>query len=72
MGTACARFSRNYQERGPKGSNQIKFLWNHDLQIPVGVLTELKEDDIGLLEARILRTPKGDELLDAVRRRYQS
>lgn len=62
-------FKKTIKERGPKGSNQIKFLWNHDpFQIPVGVLTELKEDDIGLYyEARILRTPKGDELLEAVR-----
>jgi len=62
-------FKKTIRERGPKGSNQVKFLWNHNpMEIPVGVITELKEDDIGLYyEARILRTPKGDELLEAVR-----
>lgn len=41
-------FKRSIKNNGPKGSNQIMHLLQHDARIPLGKPTVLKEDDTGL------------------------
>ena len=41
-------YAKTVSERGPGGSNRIKFLWQHDPWEPIGRPTELAEDDRGL------------------------
>lgn len=45
-------FQRSIHERGARG---IKVLWQHDPREPVGVLEDIREDDVGLyVKARLL------------------
>ena len=42
-------FKKTIQENGPQSLNpRIKHILNHDITLPVGKLTELKEDSLGL------------------------
>lgn len=42
-------FAKTIQENGPKSAKpRIKHLMNHDTSMPLGLLTDLKEDDYGL------------------------
>ena len=42
-------FTKTIQENGPKSAKpRIKHLMNHDTSMPLGLLTDLKEDDYGL------------------------
>jgi uncharacterized protein len=41
-------FRKTIQERGPKGTNEIFYLFSHDWQKPLGKPTELMEDSKGL------------------------
>jgi len=41
-------FKKTIRERGPKGTNQIKHLLQHDMERPLGAIQLLKEDSIGL------------------------
>jgi HK97 family phage prohead protease len=53
-------------ERGPgaKTKRKIKFLYQHDIRIPLGNPIEIKEDDHGLYtETPIDVIPKGDEVI---------
>lgn len=53
-------FEKTIAERGPKGTNQIFHLMQHDVWRPIGKPKELKEDDIGLLSVTpIVDTPLG-------------
>jgi uncharacterized protein len=59
-------FKKSIQERGPKGSNQIKVLWQHDM--PLGIPTVMVEDSKGLyVEGKISKTRLGDEALELMR-----
>lgn len=40
-------YAKTIQERGPAGSNRIKFLWMHEFWNPIGVPKELVEDPNG-------------------------
>jgi HK97 family phage prohead protease len=43
-------FDRTIRENGPKSSKpRIKHLMNHNTSLPLGLVTDLKEDDYGLL-----------------------
>ena len=41
-------FKKTIRERGPKGSQQIKHLLQHDARHIIGVIEELEEDAVGL------------------------
>ena len=41
-------FKRTIDSRGPKGSNRIMHLWQHNPTMPLGKPKELEEDDVGL------------------------
>lgn len=58
--------SRSVQARGPeaKTNRKIKFLYQHDTKVPLGLPSELKEDDKGLyVECPIDEIPKGDDVI---------
>jgi HK97 family phage prohead protease len=58
--------AKSITERGPgsKTNRKIKFLYQHDTKIPLGLPKELKEDDRGLYcESPIDEIPKGDDTL---------
>lgn len=42
-------FNKTIQERGPKGSNRIMFLWQHNPTMPLGKPSELYTDAKGLI-----------------------
>lgn len=42
-------YKKSISERGPGGTNQIKFLWMHMFSQPMGPVLHLEEDDFGLL-----------------------
>lgn len=57
-------FKKSIEERLPQ--NDIKVLWQHF--DPIGVPTEMREDDTGLfVKARVSRTQLGDEALELMR-----
>jgi len=59
-------FKKSIKERGPKGSNQIKVLWQHDA--PIGVPLVMQEDSKGLyVEGKVSKTRLGDEALELMR-----
>lgn len=41
-------FSKTIKERGPKGANRIKHLYQHKISSPVGMPVEMTEDNTGL------------------------
>jgi Escherichia/Staphylococcus phage prohead protease len=58
--------SRSLQARGPASTTnrKIKFLYQHDTKMPLGLPSELKEDDHGLYcECPVDEIPKGDDVL---------
>ena len=59
-------FKKSIKERGPKGSNQIKVLWQHDQ--PLGIPLEMYEDEKGLyVEGKVSKTRLGDEALELMK-----
>lgn len=52
-----------------KPVNQVKMLWAHDTTQPIGLWTEIREDNIGLhVKGQILKTlQKGNEVLELMR-----
>ena len=59
-------FKKSINERGPKSSTarKIAYLFNHDQSMPVGVFTDLWEDDYGLAFKGLLDpTDYGERLL---------
>jgi HK97 family phage prohead protease len=59
-------FSKTINERGPKGSKQIKVLWQHSE--PLGIPMVMEEDSRGLyVEGKISKTRLGDEALELMR-----
>lgn len=59
-------FKKSIRERGPKGSNQIKVLWQHNE--PLGIPLEMYEDEKGLyVEGRVSKTRLGDEALELMK-----
>ena len=59
-------FTKSIKERGPKGSNQIKVLWQHNE--PLGIPLEMYEDEKGLyVEGRVSKTRLGDEALELMK-----
>lgn len=59
-------FRKTIKERGPKGSNQIKVLWQHNE--PLGIPIKMEEDEKGLyVEGKISKTRLGDEALELMR-----
>ena len=53
-------FSKSIAERGPDSSThrKIAFLWQHDMKDPIGRMTVLKEDNIGLYFEAVLDDPE--------------
>lgn len=63
-------FKKSIAERGPSGTNEIKFLWQHDSWKPLGPIQVLKEDSTGLyFEAKISDTTYGLDALKLYRDR---
>lgn len=62
-------YAKSIQERGPKSLKpEIKFLYQHDSEKPLGKLLDLKEDGIGLyFEAKITDTTYGLDVLKLYR-----
>lgn len=61
-------FKKSINERGPKGTNEIKFLWQHDSWKPLGPINVLKEDSEGLyFEAKVSDTTYGMDALKLYR-----
>jgi HK97 family phage prohead protease len=59
-------FKKSIKERGPKGSNQIKVLWQHNE--PLGIPLEMYEDEKGLyVEGKVSKTRLGDEALELMK-----
>jgi HK97 family phage prohead protease len=59
-------FSKSIKERGPKGSNQIKVLWQHNE--PLGIPLAMYEDEKGLyVEGKVSKTRLGDEALELMK-----
>ena len=59
-------FKKSIRERGPKGSNQIKVLWQHNE--PLGIPLEMYEDEKGLyVEGKVSKTRLGDEALELMK-----
>jgi HK97 family phage prohead protease len=59
-------FTKSISERGPRGSNQIKILWQH--ADPLGIPTHMEEDSKGLyVEGKISKTALGNEALELMR-----
>lgn len=59
-------FAKSIIERGPNSTTnrKIAFLWQHQMDVPLGRITVLKEDEYGLyFEAEISKTQKGDETI---------
>lgn len=59
-------FAKSIQERGPgtTNGNKIAFLYQHNMEQPLGLITKLLEDDFGLyFEAIISEIPLGDQVL---------
>lgn len=56
-------FTKTIQEQGPMSSRpRIKHLLNHDVSMPIGRLTTLKEDDYGLYyESQIGKNAAGED-----------
>ena len=59
-------FTKTLQERMPK--KKIKFLFNHDIHNPLGVLESAEETEHGLfVKNRIDAIPEGDRILEQVK-----
>lgn len=59
-------FAKSIAERGPASSTNRKIilLWQHDMDNPLGRLTDLREDEKGLyFEAEVDQIPEGDRAL---------
>jgi HK97 family phage prohead protease len=59
-------FAKSITERGPDSSTnrKIAFLWQHKMDQPIGKMTVLKEDNIGLyFEAKLDDIPEADRAL---------
>jgi HK97 family phage prohead protease len=59
-------FAKSITERGPDSDThrKIAFLWQHDMKQPLGKMTVLKEDNIGLyFEAKLDDIPEADRAL---------
>lgn len=57
-------FRKTIEDRGPKGSNRIKVLYQHDPWKPIGIPLELVEDSHGLMvTAKIAATMQGKDVL---------
>lgn len=52
-------FAKSISERGPDSSThrKIAFLWQHDMKDPIGRMTVLKEDNVGLYFEAVLDDP---------------
>lgn len=61
-------FTKTIAERGPSGSNRIKYLWQHDSRKPVGKFTLLKEDSVGLyFEADMSEASAGKDAMTLIK-----
>lgn len=61
---APGAFRKTLAERGDK----IKLLWNHDKDVVIGKLTEIKEDKVGLrFNARVSATSMGNDVMILLR-----
>ena len=60
-------YRKTVAERGPSGSNRIKYLWQHDSWKPIGNFTKLQEDSTGLyFEAEVVSTTWGDDAMKLI------
>lgn len=60
-------FAKSITERGPESqtAGKIAYLWQHEMDEPIGRFTVLREDEKGLyFEAYVDKIPKGDEVLE--------
>jgi uncharacterized protein len=62
-------YAKSISERGPDSSThrKIAFLWQHDMADPIGRITVLKEDNVGLYFEAILSDP---EAVPSAKRAY--
>lgn len=62
--TEKGAFTKSINERGPGGTNDIKFLYQHDKKSPLGIPDELYEDDYGLKHVTpVVDTTLGKDVL---------
>lgn len=54
-------YEKTISERGPKGSNRIKQLWQHETWNPIGVPVEIEEDSMGLLVRSYISDIRGGD-----------
>lgn len=54
-------YEKTISERGPKGSNRIKQLWQHETWNPIGVPVEMEEDSMGLLVRSYISDIRGGD-----------
>ena len=54
-------YEKTISERGPKGSNRIKQLWQHETWNPIGVPLEMEEDSMGLLVRSYISDIRGGD-----------
>ena len=59
MAKGC--YEKTCRERGPKGSNRIKQLWQHETWNPIGKPIEMLEDKTGLLVRSYIADIKGGD-----------
>lgn len=60
-------FKRSIQDWGPNGKNRIKHLQNHNTNLVLGKILDIKEDDFGLYyESRIVETSFGTDFIKMV------
>jgi HK97 family phage prohead protease len=60
-------FKRSIQEWGFQAKNRIKHLQNHDTNLSLGKIIDMKEDDFGLYyESRIVETSFGTDFIKMV------
>lgn len=59
-------FAKSIQERGPgtQNGNKIAFLYQHDMTLPLGLITKLVEDDFGLYFEAIITDAPTNPLFD--------
>jgi HK97 family phage prohead protease len=67
--TVKGTFAKSISERGPKSGAKAKiaFLWQHNMQEPIGQIVELKEDNYGLYFKAVLdNVPRGLQALEQI------
>ena len=65
--TVKGAFDKTINEVGPKGTNRIRHVWNHDQKgLPVGALNDSwRDDEYQYASSNILKNQRAEDVLDA-------